>query len=189
MTAIWLRMIGALCVAEISAALALAPSLAPQPATQPTPDFSLPQVHGGVFHLHRRPAQTTLLAFLQTVPDSADTPSRGEAVFVLSMAHQYGPRGLRVAVIDASALVSGRPPRRDALVNAGYDWHLDIPLLVDTDNRVAKTFSVTRLPTIVLLAPGGSVSQRWEGFTRPAALAQGIERLLGGPLGSIPEIR
>jgi hypothetical protein len=177
----WSRMLGALSLACISAVPAVTQSLAP--------DFSLPQVRGGLFHLREHPGQTTLLAFLETVPDTADTPSRREVVFVSSMAHQYGPRGLRVAAIDASALVRGRAPQRDALVNASYDWHLEIPLLVDTDNRVARAFSVTRLPTIILLAPDGSFSQRWDGFTRPAALAQGIERLLGGPLGSIPKIR
>ena len=183
----WPRMLGA--PAAIFTVLALAQSPAPERASQPAPDFSLPQVRGGLFHLHEHPAQATLLAFVETVPDTADTPSRGEAVFVSSMAHQYGRRGLRVAVIDASALISGRPPQRDALVNASYDWHLEIPLLVDTDSRVARAFRVTRPPTIILLAPDGSISQRWDGFTRPAVLAQGIEKLLGGPLGSIPKIR
>lgn len=177
-------MLGALCLAAVAAL----PPVAPQPAAKPAPDFSLPQVRGGVFHLRARPPQATLLAFLQTVPDSADTPSRGEAVFVLSMAHQYGPRGLRVAAIDASALADGQPPLHDALVNASYDWHLDIPLLADTGSRVAHAYGIIRLPTVILLAPDGTVAQRWDGFTHPAAVAQGIEQLLGGPLASVHKV-
>ncbi len=152
------------------------------------PDFTLPKVRGGVFHLHTHPPRPVLLAFLQTVPDTAETLSRSQAVFLLSMARQYGPRGLRVAVIDASALANHRPPEHDALVNASYDWQLSFPLLEDADSHIARRFGVNQIPTMILLAPDGRISRRWQGLTRPAILAQGIEKLLGGPLGRLPSL-
>src|ERR1700739_1713882 len=106
--------------------------------TSVIPDFTLPEVRGGLFHLRAERSSAILLAFLQTVPDTLNTPSRQQAGFLLSMQHQYGSRGLRVVVIDSSALVSGESPTTETLLNASYDWHLDIRLLEDDKNRLGK---------------------------------------------------
>ena len=150
------------------------------------PDLTLPDVRGGAFHLRALPAQPLLLAFLQTVPDTADTPSHNQVVFLSSMAQQYGPRGLRVAIVDASVLVPGLQPSHDAVLNASYDWHLEFPLLLDRNGQLARQLGVKEVPTTFLIAIDGTVVQRWQGRTLPAILAQGIERLLGGPLGQVP---
>jgi peroxiredoxin len=147
----------------------------------PVPAFTLPQVRGGVFHLRPGQSQAVLLAFLQTVPDTTDTPSRGQAPFLLSMNHQYSARGLNVVIVDSSALVTHQLPTRDALINASYDWQLDIPLLEDEGNRVARNWGVTQVPTLLLLASDGTLAQRWQGVTGPAVLAKSIENILGGP--------
>jgi hypothetical protein len=149
----------------------------------PVPDFTLPQVRGGVFHLRAGYSHAVLLAFLQTVPDTAETPSRRQVGFLLSMNHQYSARGLKIVIVDSSALVTRQPPEHDALINASYDWQLDIPLLEDDDNRVARNWSVTQVPTLVLLASDGSIRQRWYGLTGPAILAQGIEKVCGRSSG------
>jgi hypothetical protein len=140
-------------------------------------DFTLLQVRGGVFDLHAARSQPVLLAFLQTVPDLVDTPSRQQVGFLLSMNHQYSGRGLRVVIIDSSALVTRQPPSHDALINASYDWHLDIPLLEDDHNRVAARLGVTEVPTLILLSPDGSIAQEWRELTGPAILAQQIEKV------------
>ncbi len=150
------------------------------------PDLTLPDVRGGTFHLRSQPAQPLLLAFLETVPDTADTPSRSQVVFLASMAHQYGPRGLRVAIVDASALARGSSPSRDAVLNASYDWQLKIPLLLDPDKKLACAMSVDGVPTTLLIAADGNILHRWRGFTPPAVLALEIEKLLGGPLAVTP---
>ena len=150
------------------------------------PDLTLPDVRGGAFHLRALPAQPLLLAFLQTVPDTADTPSRNQVVFQASMAQQYGPRGLRAAIVDASVLVPGSQPSHDAVLNASYDWRLKFPLLLDQNGQLARQLRVKEVPTTFLIAIDGIIVQRWQGRTRPAILAQGIERLLGGPLGQVP---
>jgi hypothetical protein len=146
------------------------------------PDATLQDVQGDSFSLLSRPAQPLLLAFLQTVPDTVDTASRSQVVFLASMAHQYGPRGLRVAVVDASALALGSPPAPDAVRNARYDWHLDFPLLVDPADRVTRQMGVTTVPTTFLIAADGSILREWRGLTGPAVFALAIEKLMGGPL-------
>lgn len=143
-------------------------------------DFTLPEVRGGVFHLRAERSPAILLAFLQTLPDTADTLSRRQAAFLLSMQRQYGERCLRVAIIDSSALISHVAPKNDAVLNASYDWHLSVPLLEDDANRVAMSAGVKQVPTLLLLGPDGSIFQRWNGLTGPASLALGIEKLCGG---------
>ena len=104
------------------AALTSIPACHRDRTATPLLDFALPQVRGGVFHLRSEHPQAVLLAFLQTVPDTADTPSHQQVGFLLSMHHQYSEYELRVVIVDSSALVTGRPPQHDALINASYDW-------------------------------------------------------------------
>jgi len=144
------------------------------------PDFTLPQVRGGSFHLRAEGSPAILLAFLQTVPDTADTPSRQQAGFLLSMHQQYGSRGLRVVVIDSSALTNGESPRTDTLLNASYDWHMTIPVLEDDNNHLRKSLGITQAPTLLLLTSDGTIIERWNGLTGPATLAQAIEKLCAG---------
>ena len=164
------------------------------------PDLTLPDVRGGAFHLRSQPAQPLLLAFLQTVPDTSDTPSRSQVVILASMAKQYGPRGLRVVAVDATTMVLGLPPARgasgdrssppewsnDSVRNTSYDWQLRFPLLIDRDGNLARKLEVDQVPTTFLISAQGRILHRWRGFTRPAVLAQAIEELLGGPLAKTP---
>jgi hypothetical protein len=149
----------------------------------PALDFTLPQVRGGSFHLGAGLSPAVLLAFLQTVPDIEDTQSRRQVAFLLSMNHQYSARGLKVVIVDSSALVTRQPPTRDALINASFDWQLDIPLLEDDDNRVARKWGVSKVPTLMLVASDGTLAQRWDGLTGPAILAQSIEKVCNGTSG------
>ena len=150
------------------------------------PDLTLRDVRGGEFRLRSVPGQPLLVAFLQTVPDTADTPSRSQVVFLNSMAQQYSPRGLRVALVDASVLADGSQPSHNAVLNTSYDWQLKIPLLIDQDGRLRRKLGLKELPTTFLVSADGRILHEWCGFTRPAVLALGIEKLLGGPLAKSP---
>jgi hypothetical protein len=153
------------------------------------PDFTLSAVRGGVFTLRQSVPQPALIAFLQTVPDNAGTPSRSEVALLQSMDRQYSKRGLRVAIVDATALAAGRQPDRGSLINASYDWNLQIPLLEDESGRVAAMFGVTHVPATILVKADGTVAQIWERPLAPGELAIAIEKALGGgPLapGSAP---
>jgi hypothetical protein len=175
------------CVTTVCSVLIFTLTIPSRSQSVPTlPALTLPNVRGGSFPLRAAPAQPLLLAFLQTVPDTADTPSRSQVVFLASMAHQYGPRGLRVAIVDASFLTHGSWPSHDAVLNASYDWHLNFSLLLDENGRLARALQVKEAPTTFLIATDGTIVQRWQGLTGPAILALGIEKLLGGPLGQAP---
>jgi hypothetical protein len=145
----------------------------------PTTDFNIGAWQGSAAaSSHRKHSSALiLLAFLQTTPDTADTPSRREVAFLRSLRHQFSARGLKIAVVDSSSLV-GPTPTHAALLNARYDWHLDFPLLADPNHHLASRFAVTKLPTLILLTPEGKVAQRWQGFTNPATLAQAIDHQL-----------
>jgi peroxiredoxin len=147
------------------------------------PDFSLPAVRGDSFHLHAPDVQPALLAFLQSVPDTADTPSRSQVAQLQSMDHQYRARGLRVVIIDATALATGSKPDHNSLINASYDWNLQIPLLEDENGSVARMIGVTHLPTTILVAADGRAAQVWERPVPPGVMAVAIETAFGsGPL-------
>jgi hypothetical protein len=53
-------------------------------------------------------------------------------------------------------------------------------------HRIAARLAVTHLPALMLIAPDGSISQRWYGFTDAAILAQSIEKQLGQRFGQMP---
>lgn len=140
------------------------------------------QGSGGTSIRRTRSHSPILLAFLQTTPDTADTPSRREVVFLRSMSHQFSARGLKIAIVESSSL-TGPSPTRAALRNSRYDWHLDLPLLADPDHRLASRFAVTELPTLILLTPEGKLLRRWQGFTSPPGLAQAIAEQLSDERG------
>jgi peroxiredoxin len=144
------------------------------------PEFTLSAVRGGSFQLRTATPQPALIAFLQATPDSADTPSRGEVALLQSMDHQYRSRGLRVVVIDATEVAAGHKADHNSLINASYDWNLQIPLLDDDAGRVAHMFGITHVPTTILVKADGHVAQVWERRIVPGELAIAIETALGG---------
>jgi len=172
----WMRT-GALVAAVAGCAALVAASGLIEPGAR-VPDFTLPAVRGGSFTVRPATPQTALIAFLQTYPDTADTASRGEVALLESMEHQYGARGLRVAIVDATAVATGKSPSHDSLVNASYDWNLAVPLLED-DGRVAALLGVTRAPTVVLVKADGMVAQAWERRVSPGELAIAVEEVMG----------
>ena len=141
---------------------------------------------GGYFDLCEGSRKPVLLAFLRVIPDSADTASRSQAVFLSSMYQQYGRRGLGVVAVETSGSSRQRRISHRALANASYDWRLDFPLLEDAGIQAKKAFGVTVLPSVLLLAPDGKVVERWNGLASPAALARAVETLLGGLLSQLP---
>lgn len=173
-----------------AAVLALAAGGPIQPG-EAAPDFTLTAVRGGrVFTLRQSTPQPALIAFLQTTPDTADTPSRSEVALLQSMDHQYRSRGLRVVIIDTTMLVAGHLADRNSLINASYDWNLQIPLLEDESGRVARMYGVTHVPTTILVKADGNVAQVWERPMAPGELAIAVEKALGsGPLvpASVPQ--
>lgn len=96
------------------------------------------------------------------------------------MQAQHARYGLRVIIVDASALAGGRKPTRSELINYRYDSHLDpaIAVLADNGSR-ARRFRVRKPPVTLLIGPDGEVSHRWNGFASAAELDLAIRALEG----------
>jgi hypothetical protein len=156
--------------------------------------FALPNVRGGQFLYQPQAHRSLLMAFLQTQPDSSNSnASRRTVPMLMSMDHQYRTSGLDVVVIDATKLASpgntkGAMPAQavsmDTLLNTSYDWTLSVPLLVDSDGKVARLYEVKQVPTMILVDATGRIAERWTGTQYPGTLAGKIQDLVGGPIAN-----
>ena len=140
--------------------------------------FSAPEINGGNFVQQAPAASPVLLAFLALSPTSSQNSSRATAVVIQSLDRQYVSRGLRVAALDASMVISRQISRHEDIVNTAANWNLRFPVLQDPDGSRARCFHIRTLPTILLISPEGKELGRWEGYTRTPVLARAIEQLL-----------
>jgi len=151
------------------------------------PSFSLLAVRGGRCDLADLLAQkrVVLLSFVdarsQPLSRTYSDPSRGQLVFLKSMARQYAPKGVEVLIVGCNGLSGGPPLASGALLNFTYDWQLDGVTLLREDAGTAARYGVSTLPTTVLIASDGRIERRWDGFAAPAQLALALEPLVGPP--------
>lgn len=152
-------------------------------AGMPAPDLTLPRAQGGFYHLAAQQGHVVLLSFLVTQPDTLATTSRSQAVVLLSMQHQYGPRGVEVVLMDESGRAGQEPPPLSALLNVTYDWDLgSIPLLSDgASHTTARTYGVQQLPTTFLLGVSGQVVSRWNSKVLASQVGLALQKLVGPP--------
>jgi hypothetical protein len=157
--------VAALAACALALAVAFWPSpntgSAPPPSAAPAP---VP-VSGSV----------TLVSFLATQPDGAATPSRSQAVELVSLSSQYAAKGLHVEIVDDTAT----PAAQTVLENTVYDWQLgSMPLLADPGHAVAHRYGITTAPTTLLIGRTGAVLARWNGYVLTAVAAQAIASAL-----------
>lgn len=121
------------------------------------------------------PGAVTLVSFLATQPDGADTPSRSQAVELVSLASQYAAKGLSVAIVDDTS----SPASANALQNTAYDWQLGpLPLFADPEHAAAYRYGVASAPATLLIGRDGRVLDRWSGYVLTAVAAQAISAAL-----------
>jgi hypothetical protein len=123
------------------------------------PNFRLPAVKGGVYHLTNLKGQVVLMSFVNARPTDAslskgDT-SRSQIVFLKSIEEQYGPKGVQILIVDATAVEGRQQLSSDELLNYSYDWVLaPIQVLMDADSAAtARDYGILKLPTTILIAP------------------------------------
>lgn len=126
---------------------------------------------GNRYALASAPGTLTLVSFLSTQPDTANTPSRSQAVALLSLATQYGARGLHVAIVDDSDTPAGP----GALANTAYDWQLGpVALLADPGHGAAGRYGVLSTPSSYLINASGTILARWSGYVLTSTVVAGI---------------
>jgi hypothetical protein len=135
------------------------------PGHKPTP----PTYSGDVIERAQAAGRIRLVAFLDTQPDSAATPSRSQATEITSLLAQYGSKGLTAEIVDESGAA------RSTLTNTYYDWRLgDVRLSDDTGHARARQYGVSIAPTVLLLDVNGTVVARWNSYVLAAQAAQAI---------------
>lgn len=151
------------------------------------PPFSLPVARGGSCSLGDLLAKkrVVLLSFLdarlQPLSRTYSDGSRGQVVFLKSMAQQYAPKGVEVLIVGCNQPFSAKPIEIDSLLNFTYDWQLDGLSVLRGDENTASRYGVFTLPTTLLIAPDGQIQRRWDGFVAAAQLALALEPLVGSP--------
>ncbi len=136
----------------------------------PAPDFQLERAGGGQVSLREYRRKRVLLCFVNTLSDPTGrvgNPSRGQVVFLISMARQYG---VNVVLVDATR-ASGAANQPD-LTAIALTWHLNgLPLLEDPTGAVGRQYGLRETPTIFLIRPDGRLAARWDGFVPAQVLA------------------
>jgi hypothetical protein len=169
------------CLAALAASAA-GQTLLPQ-------ELNLPDVRGGTFQAANKHSGLVLVAFLSVMSERADSPSLRQSLILSSMQRQYAQKGLSVVAVDTSSLLVHRSIARQDIARVATNWHMDFPVLDGTNGMLLGRFGRTDdSPTLLLINDSGRIVHIWHGFTRPAYLAQAIERELGGPLSRIPDL-
>lgn len=152
-------------------------------------ELNLPDVRGGTFQSANQHPRLMLVAFLSVMSERTDSPSLRESVVLSSMQRQYSARGLSVAAIDTSSMVVRHSVNRQEIARVATNWHMNFSVLDGANGMLLGRFGRTDdSPTLLLVNDSGRILRTWHGFTRPAYLAQAIERELGGPLSRIPDL-
>jgi len=151
------------------------------------PAFSLSVARGGRSDLADLLAKkrTVLLSFIdarsQPLSRTYADRSRGQLVFLKSMAQQYAPNGVDVLIVGCNGPFSAEPLDPNLLLNFTYDWQLDGVTVLRDDASAAFRYDVSTLPTTLIIARDGRIQRRWDGFVAPARLALALESLVGSP--------
>ena len=152
-------------------------------------ELNLPDVRGGTFQAAGNHPKLFLVAFLSVISENTDSPSLRQSLVLSSMQRQYSAKGLSVVAVDTSSLLVHRSIARQEIANVATNWHMNFQVIDGANGMLQGRFGRTDdSPTLLLINDSGKIVHIWHGFTRPAYLAQAIERELGGPLSRIPDL-
>jgi len=152
-------------------------------------ELNLPDVRGGTFPAAGNHPKIFLAAFLSVMSENTKSPSLRQSLVLSSMQRQYSAKGLSVVAVDTSSLLVHRSIARQEIANVATNWHMNFQVIDGANGMLQGRFGRTDdSPTLLLINDSGKIVHIWHGFTRPAYLAQAIERELGGPLSRIPDL-
>jgi len=152
-------------------------------AVSPNVALELPNAEPGLKQIpDGAQVKLTIIAFLETYPDTAHSESHAQAAVLMSMENQYGKFGLRMRIVDVSSDFQLSPTADSDLINVPYDWHLKpAEFLVDRTGIAEKHYCVRHAPAVLIYDQKGTLIKRWNGPVRSAALGMTIHQLLRLP--------
>ena len=98
-------------------------------------------------------------------------PCKAEAPIMQRLHERYAGSGLSVVGVNTSDEDGAAAP-------AARRLKLGFPIVVDSDNSIAKQFGVTGLPTLVVISKSGKVIAFRAGTTSEAALEELVRKAL-----------
>lgn len=161
------------------AALAMVPSpLAAQDIGATAPDFSAPYVADSMappWHFAaREPVPLTILSFWATWCKPCETLHP----WMETLARTYAGRGVRVVTVNMREPVDSILRWLDADTGSVT---LDVR---DPDGHITELYSVTSVPTTLLIAENGIVVRRWEGVAGVTSMIEPVMNRLLPPATS-----
>lgn len=137
------------------------------------PDFALPVIHGGEpgnrIRLSDLRGKTVILDFWA----SWCGPCRAQAPIIDELARTRGSEELVVVGVNTS-------DERDAAIQFARSQNLSYPMVFDENNRVAAAYSVTGLPTLVVVDKSGKITAVRRSVVRQNELEQLVGQASGG---------
>jgi len=145
-------------------------SLSPGPRSmkhRPAPDFTLPLIDGGEFHLSSYRGKVVLLDFWATWC----VPCREETPHFIELQQKYGGRGLQI--IGVSMDDSPEPVR-----TFYQQFHINYPVVMGTADVGAAYGGVLGLPIAFLIDRDGRIYAKHIGATDAAVFEKDIATLV-----------
>jgi cytochrome c biogenesis protein CcmG/thiol:disulfide interchange protein DsbE len=138
------------------------------------PAFTLPVMlngaaEGGTLSLEQFHGEAVVLDFWA----SWCRPCQLEAPIVNKLSQRFRDRGLVVVGVDTSE-PDGRAPGRSWAQQHGLSY----PIVFDEDDKTARSYGVTSMPTLVVISRSGKVTAIREGLTNDAELESLVGEVL-----------
>lgn len=131
------------------------------------PSFNAYTINGKEINLNDFRGSNVLLSFIDMqhfnkLDSSQET--RAQLAFIKSIYWQYPKDHLKIILVDASVLKTGKITSKKKLINFIWDNQLNkISILSGKiGEKIAEKYSIHILPTIFLVDPDGHISQIWE---------------------------
>lgn len=139
---------------------------------KPAPAFTLPVIvngaaEGGTLSLAQFQGSAVILDFWATWCG----PCRLEAPIVNKVAQRFKDRGLVVVGVDTSDTAGSARPW-------ALEHGLSYPIVYDTNNETAEHYSVTNMPTLVVISRSGKITAVREGLTNDSELESLVHGVL-----------
>jgi len=135
----------------------------------PAPDFVFLTEDGQEYRLSDFQGRPVVLNFWATwcPPCRAEMPALDKAY------QERKKEGLIIFAINEQE-------DREAVSQFRQSMGVSLPMLLDTQGIVGRTYLVQGLPTSFFIKPDGTVAIRWTGMLKPDDLEYNLEVLLGG---------